>query len=55
MDENEIKAILAEIVSQTGANSPKEMGKVMGIATKQLAGKADGRLISKLVKELLGN
>lgn len=55
MDENEIKAILAEIVSQTGANSPKEMGKVMGIATKQLTGKADGRLISKLVKELLGN
>lgn len=55
MDENEIKAILAEIVSQTGANSPKEMGMVMGIATKQLAGKADGRLISKLVKELLGN
>ena len=55
MDENEIKAILSEIVSQTGANSPKEMGKVMGIATKQLAGKADGRLISKLVKELLGN
>lgn len=55
MDENEIKAILAEIVSQTGANSTKEMGKVMGIATKQLAGKADGRLISKLVKELLGN
>ena len=55
MDENEIKAILAEIVSQTDANSPKEMGKVMGIATKQLAGKADGRLISKLVKELLGN
>lgn len=47
--ETELKAIIAE----TGATSAKEMGKVMGIATKRLAGKAEGKLISAKVKELL--
>ena len=49
----EIKAELAKIIAATGASSPADMGKVMGAATKQLAGKADGKTISSLVKELL--
>ncbi len=49
----EIKAELAKIIVATGASSPADMGKVMGAATKQLAGKADGKTISALVKELL--
>lgn len=49
----EIKAELASIIAATGAASPADMGKVMGVATKQLAGKADGKTISALVKELL--
>ena len=47
--EQEIKAIIAAV----GATSAKDMGKVMGTATKQLAGKADGKAISALVKQLL--
>ena len=53
MSEQEIKSALSQIISQTGATSAADMGKVMGVATKQLAGKADGRIISSLVKELL--
>ena len=49
----EIKAELAKIIAATGASSPADMGKVMGVATKELAGKADGKTISALVKELL--
>lgn len=49
----ELKAIIANIIAETGASSPADMGKVMGVATKQLAGKADGKAISALVKELL--
>ena len=49
----EIKTALAAIITETGASSPADMGKVMGIATKELAGKADGKTISALVKELL--
>lgn len=49
----EIEAALKEIISQTGASSIKEMGKVMGIASKQMAGKADGKMISDIVKKLL--
>jgi len=49
----EIKTELAAIIQQVGATSPAEMGKVMGVATKQLAGKADGKTISGLVKEML--
>ncbi|MEO6612471.1 MAG: GatB/YqeY domain-containing protein [Chitinophagaceae bacterium] len=49
----EIKAELGKIIQVTGASSPADMGKVMSAATKQLAGKADGKTISALVKELL--
>lgn len=49
----EIKAELEKIIAATGASTPADMGKVMGAATKQLAGKADGKTISALVKELL--
>jgi uncharacterized protein len=50
---DELKTIIAKIVADTGATSPADMGKVMGQATKQLAGKADGKAISAIVKELL--
>ncbi len=50
---DEIRAELEKIIAATGASSPADMGKVMGVATKQLAGKADGKTISALVKELL--
>ena len=50
---DELKAALQQIITETGASSPADMGKVMGQATKQLAGKADGKTISATVKELL--
>lgn len=50
----ELEAALKEIIAAVGAEGPKDMGKVMGTATKQLAGKADGKAISAKVKELLG-
>jgi uncharacterized protein YqeY len=53
MTEDEIKAEVAKIISSVGASSPADMGKVMGVASKQLAGKADGKIISGVVKELL--
>ncbi len=53
MTEDEIRAEVAKIVAATGASSPADMGKVMGAATKQLAGKADGKVVSTIVKELL--
>lgn len=53
MSEDEIKAEVAKIITSVGASSPADMGKVMGVATKQLAGKADGKIISAIVKELL--
>lgn len=53
MSEAEIEAAVKEIIAQTGAQSIKEMGKVMGVASKQLAGKADGKMISDVVKKLL--
>ena len=53
MDEAEIEAVLREIVASVGATSARDMGKVMGAATKQLAGKADGKLISEITKRLL--
>lgn len=49
----EIEAQVKAIIAQTGATSMKEMGKVMGIASKQMAGKADGRVILEVVKKLL--
>ena len=53
LSEDEVRNILKEIVAEVGATSPKDMGKVMGAATKKLAGQADGKLISTIVKELL--
>ncbi|EJW93408.1 YqeY family protein [gut metagenome] len=49
----ELEEALKAIITEVGATSPKEMGKVMGVASKQLAGKADGKAISTKVKELL--
>jgi len=48
-----LKDEIKKIIASTGASSPADMGKVMGMATKQLAGRADGRAISSVVKELL--
>lgn len=53
MSEAELRIAITDIIATTGASSPADMGKVMGAATKQLAGKADGKAISALVKELL--
>ena len=53
MSADEVKAELQKIIAAVGASSPADMSKVMGAATKQLAGKADGKTISALVKELL--
>jgi len=53
MGETELKSIIEKIIADTGASSPAEMGKVMGVASKQLAGQADGKTISNIVKELL--
>ena len=53
LSENEVKAELTKIIEQVGAKGPQDMGKVMGTATKALAGKADGKLISELVKKML--
>ncbi len=53
MNEAELEAALKEIIAGLGATSPAQMGMVMGAATKQLAGRADGRAISAKVKELL--
>jgi len=50
---DELRSEVAAIISEVGASSPADMGKVMGTATKKLAGKADGKTISALVKELL--
>ncbi len=53
MSEEELTEALKAIIAQVGASSAKDMGKVMGVASKQLAGKAEGRTISAKVKELL--
>ncbi|MBR3022344.1 MAG: GatB/YqeY domain-containing protein [Bacteroidaceae bacterium] len=53
LSDEELAAALKEIIASVGAEGPKDMGKVMGVATKQLAGKAEGRAISAKVKELL--
>lgn len=50
---DELEAELKAIIAETGAAGPRDMGKVMGIATKKLAGKAEGRMISETVKRLL--
>jgi uncharacterized protein YqeY len=53
LSNEEIKSELSQVIAETGASSPADMGKVMGVATKRLAGRADGKTISALVKELL--
>lgn len=53
MSAEELKAAVSGIIASVGASSPADMGKVMGVASKQLAGKADGKSISAMVKELL--
>jgi uncharacterized protein YqeY len=54
MSPEEVEAIVKRIISETGATNIKDMGKVMGIATKELAGKADNKTVSELVKKTLG-
>jgi uncharacterized protein len=53
LTEAELRAELQAVIAETGASSPADMGKVMGVASKKLAGRADGKTISGLVKELL--
>ncbi len=53
MDKAEIEAFIKDVISRIGATSVKDMGKVMGTANKELAGKADGKTISEVVKQLL--
>lgn len=55
MSEEELDAAIRAIVEQVGATSPKDMGKVMGVASKQLSGKAEGRVISDKVKQILAS
>lgn len=55
LSEEELTATLREIIARVGATSPKEMGKVMGVASKELAGRAEGKAISAKVRELLNN
>ena len=54
LSEEEIKAELVKIIAAVGANGPGDMGKVMGAASKSFAGKADNKMVSVLVKQLLG-
>lgn len=53
MDENELRTELQNLINEVGASSAADMGKVMGAATKKFAGKADGKMISAIVKDLL--
>ncbi|WP_031526169.1 GatB/YqeY domain-containing protein [Dyadobacter crusticola] len=53
LSEDEVKAKLQEIIGRVGASGPSDMGKVMGVATKELAGQAEGKVVSALVKGLL--
>ena len=53
LSEEEIKSALKSVIQEVGAKGPQDMGKVMGVATKKLAGQADGKVISDLVKKLL--
>lgn len=53
MSEEELRPVIKDIIAQVGASSPSDMGKVMGAATKQLAGKADNKLVSTIVREML--
>ncbi|MEI6883993.1 MAG: GatB/YqeY domain-containing protein [Bacteroidota bacterium] len=54
MNEEEVTTIIGKIITSSGASSMKDMGKVMGLASKEFAGKADNKMISEIVKRLLG-
>jgi hypothetical protein len=54
MPENELRMLVKDVISSTGTVGMKDMGKVMGLVAQKTAGKADNRLISQIVKELLG-
>ena len=54
LDEAALRTIVQEIIDQTGASSMADMGKVMGIASQKTAGRADGKMISQIVRETLG-
>ena len=53
LSEDEVRTKLQEIIARVGASAPSDLGKVMGVATKELAGLAEGKTISMLVKQLL--
>lgn len=53
LSEEEIRSALQDVIKEVGASGPQDMGKVMGVATRKLAGQADGKVISELVKKLL--
>ncbi len=53
MDRAEVETVIARLISESGASSVKDMGKLMGLANKELAGKADGKLIAEVVKSQL--
>jgi uncharacterized protein YqeY len=53
LDESELRSIISQIINDSGASTPADMVKVMGLANKQLAGKADGKTIAGIVKEIL--
>jgi len=55
MSEQEIVAVIEEVIAKVGAAGPQDMGKVMGVVSKQLSGKAEGRVIAQKVKELLAS
>jgi uncharacterized protein len=55
LSEDEVTEALKKIIAEVGASGPQDMGKVMGTATKKLAGQADGKLISEIVKKLLAS
>jgi len=54
LSEEEVKTLLQEIIGRVGAKTPADMGKVMGVAMKELAGKTDGKMVQTLVKVILG-
>ncbi|WP_457653789.1 GatB/YqeY domain-containing protein [Rhodocaloribacter sp.] len=53
LDESEVRTVVERIIAETGASSPREMGKVMGLAMKELRGKADGRMVQAVARALL--
>ena len=55
MSEDEVREVVKKVIAETGATTQKEMGKVMGAASKQLAGKADNKLVADVVKSLLAS